>query len=202
MHVSPQTRQLLSFNFASIWKRRLFKRIRVSVNFLIIRKLTLTLITYWFSIHSFLTVCWLVFNTVHARLVQLGNGFNHCMSCEAIKYFHSHKILTMDWEFPVLSLWWRKLFTPSCNTPCIMLNKNCLQSPELGDFTQSRSWIMEPVLRYPCPALLAQGWIRIMKALKTKLTFTRFRQRDRSHFYEGGGTDRIWEAPIKNHQEP
>ena len=94
VHVSPQTRQLLSFNFASIWKRRLFKRIRVSVNFLIIRKLTLTLITYWFSIHSFLTVCWLVFNTVHARLVQLGNGFNHCMSCEAIKYFHSHKILT------------------------------------------------------------------------------------------------------------
>lgn len=92
-------------------------------------------------------------------------------------------IQLMDWEFPVLSLWWRKLFTPSCNTPCIMLNKNGLQSPELGDFTQSRSWIMEPVLRYPCPALLAQGWIRIMKALKTKLTFTRFRQRDRSHFY-------------------
>lgn len=56
-----------------------------------------------------------------------------------------------------------------------MLNKNGLQSPELGDFTQSRSWIMEPVLRYPCPALLAQGWTRIMKALKTKLTFTRFR---------------------------
>lgn len=134
VYITPEIRQLLSFSFASIFKSWVFFwKIRVSISFLSS--------TYWFSIDSFLTVCRLVLNTIHARLVRLRKGLNHCISCEAVKCFIRKKYQLMDREFPLLSLcivaeigFWKRLprHVTTCNTS---FDLNGLQSPETRRFT-------------------------------------------------------------------
>lgn len=134
VYITPAIRQLLSFSFASIFKSWFFFwKIRVSISFLSS--------TYWFSIDSFLTVCRLVLNTIHARLVRLRKGLNHCISCEAVKCFIRKKISTNG---PRISSTFalhcgvnrlsKRLprHVTTCNTS---FDLNGLQSPETRRFT-------------------------------------------------------------------